>query len=94
MKINHALFFAATFVTLLFAPRSVETAAAQSGGAIEGIVTRTGTTEGIQEIRITLSSGPIDEVSLRALAVAGYTIGFAVPEPPSPQLIQQMQTRE
>ena len=93
MRTNRALFLTATFVTLLFAPGSVETAAAQSGGAIEGIVTRTGTTEGIPGIKITLSSGPIDEVSLRALAVAGYTIGFSVPEPPSPQLIQQMQAR-
>jgi hypothetical protein len=93
MKTNCALFFATTFVTLLFAPGSLETAAAQSGGAIEGIVTRTGTTEGIQGIKVTLSGGPIDDVSLRALAVAGYTIGFSVPEPPSPQLIQQMQAR-
>jgi hypothetical protein len=46
-------------------------AALQSeAGTIEGIVTRTGSTEGIPNVKVTLSSGPTDPTTLRALVIA------------------------
>src|SRR4051794_13123333 len=50
------------------------------GGSVQGVVTRSGTSEGIPGVKITLSGGPVDAISLRALAIAGQSIGFYIPQ--------------
>jgi protocatechuate 3,4-dioxygenase beta subunit len=60
---------------------SMNAATVQSdGGAVQGVVTRGGTTEGIAGVKITLSGGPVDAISLRALAIAGQSVGFYIPQ--------------
>jgi hypothetical protein len=56
----------------------------QGGGTVTGRVTRTGTSDGIGGVKVTLASGPVDPLSLRALSTAGYTIGFFIPGPADP----------
>jgi Carboxypeptidase regulatory-like domain len=57
-------------------------------GVVTGRVTRTGTSEGIGGVKITLASGPVDPIMLRALSTAGQTIGFYIPGPVNPQQTQ------
>jgi hypothetical protein len=75
-------FAAALSTILIFAlAYSMNAAPVQSdGGSVQGVVTRGGTSEGIPGVKITLSGGPVDAISLRALAIAGQSIGFYIPQ--------------
>ena len=75
-------FSAVSAVILIFALAwSMNAAPVQSdGGTVQGVVTRGGTTEGIAGVKITLSGGPVDAISLRALAIAGQSVGFYIPQ--------------
>ena len=57
----------------------------QDAGTVAGRVTRIGTSEGIAGVKVTLASGPVDPITLRALSTAGQTIGFFIPTPLTPQ---------
>jgi len=71
-----------TVITILLTSSGALHAAPQNdAGAFTGIVTRSGSSEGIPGVKVTLSSGPVDAISLRALSIAGQSVGFYIPAP-------------
>jgi uncharacterized protein YneF (UPF0154 family) len=79
-----------TAILLLMVVSLAGAAPVQEAGTVAGQVTRTGTAEGIAGVKVTLSSGPVDPITLRALSTAGQTIGFFIPTAPNPQQLQSI----
>jgi len=82
-------FLVAAVLAMMVVSR-LEAAPVQDAGSLSGRVTRAGTSDGIAGVKVTLASGPVDPITLRALSTAGQTVGFYVPGPVNVQQQQQI----
>src|SRR5262245_59297980 len=88
MTTSPKLLIAAALV-MIVVPLAVA-APLQDAGTVSGRVIRADTSDGIAGAKVTLASGPVDPITLRALSTAGQTVGFFVPGPVNAQQQQSI----